>query len=94
MLISPRTTTTTPEMISKKGKNPKFFKDFRARIDMIMDWHLTLLSYISKNIECIELGGEEEFKKQSPPTFFAPFMFPKEVHKTLKNLDLEFLEKS
>ena len=30
---------------------------------MIMDWHLTLLSYISKNIECIELGGEEEFKK-------------------------------
>ena len=73
MLILLKIIISIQEMISKKGKSTlNKILIFRARIDMIMDWHLTLLSYISKNIECIEVG-EEEFKKKSAPTFFAPF---------------------
>lgn len=57
-----------------------------------MDWHLTLLSYISKHVDCLAAGGEEEYLKTGPSLFLMPFQFTKEIHKTLKNLDQIYLQ--
>lgn len=58
---------------------------------MILDWHLTCLCYAT-HFTNISILGEEKFLKVNSQTFYAPFQFPKEVHKNLKMINNLFLE--
>jgi len=60
---------------------------------MLSDWHHTLLSYISKNIDCIAAGGEKPYLNTGILIFYHPFQFEKEIHKALKNLNTVYLDK-
>ena len=64
----------------------------RAVIDMMLDWHLTTLSYCGKHVE-VKLTGEEAFNAKYKFFYYLPEQFPKEIHKSLKMLDNEFFER-
>ena len=64
----------------------------RAVIDMMLDWHLTTLSYCGKHVE-VKIVGEEAFAAKYKFFFYIPEQFPKEIHKCLKMLDKEFFER-
>jgi len=59
---------------------------------MLSDWHHTLLSYISRNNDCIEAGGEKAYLASGVLIFYHPFQFKKEIHKALKNLNSIYLD--
>lgn len=58
---------------------------------MLLDWHITCLGYCSHTVN-IKAVGEKEFRK-SGITFYAPFQYPKEIHKNTKMLEVDFIEK-
>lgn len=58
---------------------------------MVLDWHITCLSYCTHTVN-IKALGEEKFK-QRMSTFYAPFQYPKEVHKNIKMLNNDFIDK-
>ena len=60
---------------------------------MILDWHLTCLSYATHYTN-ITVMGEEKFTQVNSQTFYAPFQYPKEVHKNIKLINNEYLEKN
>ena len=64
----------------------------RGIIDMMMDWHLTTLSFCNKQVE-VKLLGEPAFLEKYKIFFLLPEQFPKEVHKSLKLLDTEFIDR-
>jgi len=53
---------------------------------MMLDWHLTILSYCTLFVNHAVMG-DEEFEKRQKFYFYAPWQYPKEVHKALKQLD-------
>lgn len=59
---------------------------------MILDWHLTCLAYAS-HMTNLKLLGEETFLKTTSQTFYAPFVYSKEVHKNIKMISEDFLGK-
>lgn len=60
---------------------------------MLSDWHHTLLSYITRSIDCIAAGGEKPYLDSGVLIFYHPFQFTKEIHKALKNLNKHYLDK-
>ena len=65
----------------------------RVEIDMILDWHLTCLAYAS-HLTNLKLLGEEKFLETTSQTFYAPFVFSKEVHKNIKMISEDFIGKN
>ena len=64
----------------------------RAVIDMMMDWHLTSLSYCGKHVQ-VKTIGESAFLEKNRYFFYSPDQFSKEIHKNLKVLNNEFYER-
>lgn len=58
----------------------------------MLDWHITCLSYCTHSVNLKALG-EEEYRKKQSLTFYAPFQYPKEVHKNVKMLDTDFIDR-
>ena len=77
------------------NNNPFYPRDDikkRAVIDMMLDWHLTSLYYCSRHVE-FKLIGEQAFNDKYKVFFYLPEQFPKEIHKNLKILNKDYLER-
>src|SRR3990167_1936224 len=77
------------------NNNPFYPRDDikkRAIIDMMLDWHLTSLYYCSRYVEFKHIG-EKAFMEKYKIFFHLPEQFPKEIHKNLKILNKEYLER-
>ena len=61
---------------------------------MLSDWHHTLLSYITRSIDCVKAGGEKPYLDSGVLIFYHPFQFKKQIHKNLKVLNNVFLDKA
>ena len=53
---------------------------------MILDWTLNNLNYCSLHVNHTLLG-DEEYKRRTNLTFYAPWQYGKEVHKNMKRFD-------
>lgn len=60
---------------------------------MLLDWHLTNLGYATHYTN-LTILGEEKFNEVNSQTFYATFLYPKEVHKNLKMLNNDLLDKN